>query len=144
MAKVEEKKASNIKVPAGEYFYAVGRRKRAVATVRLYKGGNGEIEVNGRDFNEYFPTVALNTNVVAPLKQAGMDDYTITVKVAGGGISGQSDAVRHGISRALVKMDEELRTTLKRCGYLKRDSRVKERKKPGLKRARRAPQWSKR
>lgn len=122
---------------------AVGRRKSASARVRIAKG-EGKITVNGKDFKEYF-TVNLQQVVLESLKAVGKEkDLDFSVKVAGGGSKGQADAVRHGISRALVKWNEEFRKTLKSQGYLKRDARVKERKKPGLKKARRAPQWSKR
>lgn len=123
---------------------AVGRRKEAIARVALAEG-IGKITVNGKDFTQYFPTFELQKNVQAPLvltdMAAGLD---VSVKVIGGGVRGQSDAVRHGISRALLSLNQDLRKTLRSEGFLTRDPRVKERKKPGLKRARRAPQFSKR
>ncbi|MBI2483605.1 30S ribosomal protein S9 [Candidatus Uhrbacteria bacterium] len=123
---------------------AVGRRKEAIARVSLSEG-IGKIIVNGKDYTHYFPTFALQKNVQAPLvltdTAAGFD---VSVKVVGGGVRGQADAVRHGISRALLSLNNDLKKTLRAEGFLTRDPRVKERKKPGLKRARRAPQFSKR
>lgn len=141
---VEEKKA-----PAppfeGEYLRAIGRRKRSIAQVRVYRRGDGLITINNRVYTEYFPRFDLQDAVSAPLKAVGQDDkVNISVKVAGGGIRGQAEATRHGISRALLLINPTFRVSLKKLGFLTRDSRRKERKKPGLKRARRAPQWSKR
>ncbi|MAF13273.1 MAG: 30S ribosomal protein S9 [Parcubacteria group bacterium] len=127
------------------YLFAVGRRKKAVARVRLFKKGNGEILVNDKQIKEYFPTFELREIVVEPLEKIGaIKDFNFSIKVRGGGSRGQAEAVRHGIARSLVVYDKDLRTTLKPYGFLKRDPRRKERKKPGLKRARRAPQWAKR
>lgn len=127
------------------YLYAVGRRKRAVARVRLFKKGEGKITINEKPFDKYFPTAQAQQIVVQPLEAVGkLKEFDFTIKVAGGGPQGQVVAVRHGISRALLVFDKDLRTTLKPYGFLTRDSRRKERKKPGLKRARRAPQFSKR
>lgn len=127
-----------------EYLYAVGRRKTAIAKVRLYKNGKGEIVVNDKPAKEYF-NASLCDIINAPLLAIGqLDKIDIIIKVIGGGISGQAEAARHGISRALVALNLNFRKPLKKAGYLKRDARKKERKKPGLKRARRAPQWSKR
>ncbi|MFA6486401.1 MAG: 30S ribosomal protein S9 [Candidatus Magasanikbacteria bacterium] len=123
---------------------AVGRRKTAAARVRLEKG-EGKIVVNGIDYQIYFPHFELREIVVGPLKALGKEkDLNVSVKVAGGGKKGQAVAVSHGLSRALVVWNDEFHKTLKTLGFLTRDARVKERKKPGLKRARRAPQWSKR
>jgi small subunit ribosomal protein S9 len=120
-----------------KYFYGTGRRKTAVARVRLYSG-SGKITVNGKDSK-------LADDTVSPLKLVGkLGSYDISITVAGGGATGQSEAMRHGIARALVISNNEYRPTLKKAGYLTRDSREVERKKPGLKKARRAPQWSKR
>jgi len=123
---------------------AVGRRKEAIARVSIAEG-IGKITVNGKDYTQYFPTFELQKNVQAPLAltntAAGLD---VSVKVIGGGVRGQADAVRHGISRALLALNHDLKKTLRAEGFLTRDPRVKERKKPGLKRARRAPQFSKR
>ena len=127
-----------------EYLYAVGRRKTAVARVRLYKNGEGEFLVNDKPIKEYF-NAGLCEIINTPLQVIGqLDKVNITVKVTGGGISGQAEAVRHGLARVLVDLNLNFRKPLKKAGYLKRDARKKERKKPGLKRARRAPQWSKR
>ena len=126
------------------YHYAVGKRKTAVARVKLIENGNGEITVNGQDIKDYFPPV-LREIALAPLKMTGNSKmFDIEVKIVGGGPNGQSEAMRHGISRALVLFGPEHRTELKRAGFITRDSRSRERKKPGLKRARRAPQWAKR
>lgn len=130
---------------SGQYYYGTGRRKSAVARVRLYKGKGDQVLVNGQKGSKYFNPAKLLDGVYEPLELVGMKkDFDISVKVAGGGISGQADAMRHGISRALVAFDANLKSTLKKSGFLTRDSRVKERKKPGLKSARRAPQFSKR
>lgn len=128
----------------GTYFYGTGKRKTSVAQVRLYKG-NGRIEVNGVPAKEYFSTEEMIERVVAPLKLTQNDKkFDLSVLVEGGGLSSQSEAVRHGVSRALVQADAENRPVLKPEGYLTRDSRKRERKKFGLKRARRAEQFSKR
>ncbi len=128
------------------YLYAVGRRKTSTARVRLYtKDNKGEIIVNEKDYKLYFPFFEYQQIVEAPFKKLNfLGKYRVTVKVTGGGKRGQAEAVRHGIGRVLLKMDESLKKTLRGEGYLTRDSRKKERKKPGLKRARRAPQWAKR
>ena len=127
-----------------KFLRAVGRRKSASARVRLDKGA-GKITVNGVDLKMYFPYFELQEIVWAPLKAVGKEkDLDLSVKVAGGGKKGQAAAVQHGIARALVLWNEEFRKTLKTTGHLTRDARVKERKKFGLKSARRAPQWSKR
>ncbi|MCZ7567523.1 MAG: 30S ribosomal protein S9 [Ardenticatenaceae bacterium] len=127
------------------YFYAVGRRKTSAAQVRLYPEGTGRIVVNEKPAEEYFTRPQDLNALFAPLQATGHEGSSdITVKVTGGGITGQSDAVKMGIARALLKYDEELRPTLRRGGFLTRDPRAKERKKPGLKRARKAPQYTKR
>lgn len=127
------------------YFYGAGRRKTAVARVRLYPGA-GEITVNGKPAREYFGGRAVHQTVVRqPLALTGtLDRFNVMVRVVGGGVSGQAGAVRHGIARALTRADGELRAPLKRAGMLTRDAREKERKKVGLKRARKAPQYTKR
>ncbi len=131
--------------PTQQYFYASGKRKTAVARVRLYPHGKGTITVNDKPSNEYFKLVTSNGIIGSPFKLTGLaKEFDVSVKVNGGGISAQADAIRHGISRALLEYNNTLRTTLKKAGFLTRDSRIKERKKPGLKRARRAPQFSKR
>lgn len=138
---VEEK---NLMKHEGHYFYANGKRKTSVARVRMYENGKGEIVVNNKPFSEYF-FGELMTSVKAPLKMANaLKLFDIIALIEGGGISSQADALRHGISKALLQYDPELRSQLKKAGFLTRDARVKERKKPGLKRARRAPQWAKR
>jgi small subunit ribosomal protein S9 len=126
------------------YYEAVGRRKRAVARVRLYPG-EGEIVINGKPLEEYFGRLQDRGEVQAPLELTGNSgQFNMSVLVSGGGITGQSQAVRHGVSRALLVADPELKPTLRRAGFLTRDPREKERKKPGLKRARKAPQYTKR
>lgn len=126
------------------YFEAVGRRKTSTSRVRIFKE-KGEITINLKDFRSYFPTEELQMIVKEPLKKLKLEgDFSASVKVGGGGIHSQAEAVRHGISRALVKYDAEARKRLKSAGFLKRDPRAKERRKFGLKKARRAPQWSKR
>lgn len=131
--------------PSSQYFYSTGKRKTAIARVKLFDGGKGEATVNGKAIRDYFPTNLHTENALAPLRITdNSKKYTIEVIVKGGGKSAQSDAIRHGISRNLLLIDPEYRPTLKREGFLRRDARIKERKKPGLKGARRAPQFSKR
>ena len=128
-----------------QYQYGTGRRKSSVARVRLYQGGTGSITINGRDIDDYFGLDTLKLIVRQPLvstKTLGTVDIVCTV--AGGGVSGQAGAIRHGISRALLQVNPEYRAILKAAGFLTRDPRMKERKKYGLKAARRAPQFSKR
>ncbi len=126
------------------YFYGTGRRKSSVARVRIYNG-NGNITINGRDIDDYFGLDTLKLIVRQPLALTNTaDKFDIVCSVAGGGVSGQAGAVRHGIARGLLQFDAELRPTLKKAGLLTRDPRMKERKKYGLKGARRAPQFSKR
>ncbi len=128
-----------------QYIYAVGKRKSASAQVRLYKKGSGEVLVNEQDVKDYFPTGHLQSIVYAPLKVVGQNDkLKVWSKVKGGGKVGQAEAIRHGIAKALLEINPNFRKPLRKQGFLTRDPRVKERKKPGLKRARRAPQWSKR
>ncbi|MBQ8160194.1 MAG: 30S ribosomal protein S9 [Clostridia bacterium] len=124
-------------------YTAVGRRKEAIARVRLVPG-DGKIVVNKRDLDNYFGLETLKMTVRQPLTLTGTTNFDVLVNVRGGGISGQAGAIRHGVSRALCKADPELRATLKKNGLLTRDPRMKERKKYGLKAARRAPQFSKR
>jgi len=125
-------------------YYATGRRKTAVARVYL-RPGNGKIVINKKDINEYFKTVSQKTLVMQPLLLTGYaDKFNILIKVKGGGLMAQAGAIRHGIAQALVHFNIELRQKLKQAGYLRRDSRMKERKKYGLKGARRRPQFSKR
>ena len=125
-------------------FYGTGRRKKSVARVRLFPG-NGDIKINGRDIDEYFGLETLKTIVRQPFEVAGlMGKFDVICRVDGGGVTGQAGAIRHGISRALLETDENIRPVLKKAGFLTRDPRMKERKKYGLKAARRAPQFSKR
>lgn len=144
-SKPAENKAEKNTTRSGKYIYATGRRKTAVAKVRLYINGKGKITVNDQNYKIYFPTDELQFIVRQPIILVGQtSDFDITIKVRGGGIKGQAEAVRHGVARALEENDESLRINLKKAGFLRRDPRMKERKKPGLKSARRAPQWQKR
>jgi len=141
----EEALEKDIKIPAGKYFEAVGRRKTSQARVRLFTQNKKDITVNGRPFDKYFPTLVWQKTVEAPLEKLNcLGKFGIQVQVGGGGVSSQAEAVRHAISRALVLLNPYFRKRLRKSGYLTRDSRMRERKKFGLKRARRAPQWSKR
>jgi small subunit ribosomal protein S9 len=125
-------------------YYGTGRRKSSTARVRLVPG-EGRVIINGRDFEDYIPFAALREVVKQPLVATEtLGSYDVLVNVSGGGYTGQAGAIRHGISRALLQADPEFRATLKRAGLLTRDARMKERKKYGLKGARRAPQFSKR
>jgi small subunit ribosomal protein S9 len=130
----------------GEYYYGMGRRKTAVARVRLYPNGDGSITVNGKSNRLYFGQRDAVTSVMtAPLRLLDLgNDYNMTVRVLGGGITGQAGAIRHAVARALVRVNPEWKPTLRKAGFLTRDPRMKERKKPGLKRARKAPQYTKR
>ena len=128
-----------------KYFYGTGRRKSSVARVRVYENGTGAITINGRDINDYFGLDTLKLIVNQPLVSTDLvGKVDVVVTVAGGGVSGQAGAIRHGLSRALLTLNPEYRATLKAAGFLTRDPRMKERKKYGLKAARRAPQFSKR
>ncbi len=128
-----------------KYYQAVGRRKTSTCVVRLYEKKDGEIVVNEKKLEEYFPTFDLQKTVKEPLSDLSMmAKFSVSAKVNGGGTKSQAEAVRHGIARAIVVFDESLRKQVKATGYLTRDPRMRERKKPGLKRARRAPQWRKR
>jgi small subunit ribosomal protein S9 len=130
---------------ATQYYEGVGRRKEASARVRIHPGGNGTVIINDKPGDAFLPRAGDMDNVVAPLKAAGIEGtYNVTVHVSGGGITGQTEAIRLGVARALLKLDPELKGTLRRSGFLTRDARVKERKKPGLKRARKAPTYTKR
>lgn len=130
----------------GEYYYGMGRRKTAVARVRLYPNGDGSITVNGKSSRLYFgQRDVVTSTMTAPLRLLDLDnDYTMTVRVVGGGVTGQAGAIRHAVARALVRVNPEWKPTLRKAGFLTRDPRMKERKKPGLKRARKAPQYTKR
>ena len=127
------------------YFYGTGRRKSSVARVHLFPNGTGAVTINGRDIDNYFGLETLKLIVRQPLVTTNMiGKVDVVVTVAGGGVSGQAGALRHGISRALLLVNPEYRAILKKAGFLTRDPRMKERKKYGLKAARRAPQFSKR
>jgi small subunit ribosomal protein S9 len=131
-------------MPEIAQYLGTGKRKTSVARVIL-RPGDGKTWINGRTLEEYFPRAAHRASALAPLKVAGAEGtYDLRVRVHGGGVSGQAGAVRHGIARALVEADPELRVPLKRQGFLTRDARVVERKKAGLHKARKAPQFSKR
>ena len=126
------------------YFYGTGRRKTSIARVRLM-AGNGAIIVNGTPYEERFPSLEHQRLIVQPLLVTeSTEKYNAVVKVEGGGVTGQSGAIAHGISRALLRADERFKPVLRQNGLLTRDARAKERKKPGLKRARKAPQYTKR
>ncbi len=128
-----------------EYVEAVGRRKTAIARVRATESTKPTYVVNGKNVEEYFVTAGLRDIALSPLSVEGMvGKYSVSAKVSGGGIHAQAEAIRHGLSRILVKEDAEQKKELKKLGFLKRDSRKKERKHFGLKKARKASQWSKR
>jgi len=129
----------------GKFTSAIGRRKTSTARVRLYKGSEGLIMINGLDAGKYFTEEDLFSIISQPLKLAGLaKDFNISINIAGGGKKGQAEAVRHGIAHALLEINPDLRALFKVKGWITRDARKKERKKPGLKKARRAPQWAKR
>jgi small subunit ribosomal protein S9 len=129
----------------GDYYYGTGRRKTAVARVRLFANGDGSITVNGKNAQNYFGQSGTHlATIAAPLRVIELGNYSITVRVVGGGTSGQAGAIRHGLARALVRMNADFKPALRQAGYLTRDPRMKERKKYGLKRARKAPQYTKR
>ncbi len=131
--------------PKKAYFYGTGRRKSSVARVRLIPGGTGEIKINNRTIDSYFGMETLKYIVRQPVELIGVTSkFDMDIKVHGGGFTGQAGAIRFGLARALVQADAEYRSELKKAGFLTRDSRMKERKKYGLKAARRAPQFSKR
>ena len=138
-------KVPAVKKVAHRYIEAVGRRKTSTARVRITESTKESVVVNGKDVPTYFPTADMQ-NIIAEAieKSKVVGKFTISAKVIGGGIHSQAEAIRHGLSRALVSFDEETRKRLKKLGFLKRDPRMKERRKFGLKKARKAPQWSKR
>jgi small subunit ribosomal protein S9 len=128
-----------------KYFEAVGRRKTAIARVRLFPGTKAGYEVNGKSLEEYFPVKEMQLTASEAIANAKAGEkFHVTVKLVGGGISAQSEAMRHGVARALLEYDIQMRSTLKKLGFLKRDPRAKERRKFGFKKARKSPQWSKR
>lgn len=127
------------------YYEGIGRRKTSTARVRIYPGGDGTFIVNDRPLAEYFPRVGDIEHLMAPLRDTDQEGrLNVSVLVQGGGVTGQTGAVQHGLARALLRLDPELRPILRKAGYLTRDARMKERKKPGLKRARKAPTYTKR
>lgn len=136
----------SIKTNEEKYIGAVGRRKTSVARVRIVPSTKTTYHVNGKVVEDYFPTKELQHTATESMKEAKLTEtkFKITVLVNGGGINGQAEAMRHGIARALIEYDKELRGKLKKAGLLKRDPRAKERRKFGLKKARKSPQWSKR
>ena|SRR5690554_6610076 len=130
---------------SAQYYEGIGRRKEATARVRLYPGGTDRILINDKDGADYLTRTGDLDNVLTPLRVIGQErSYDITVHVSGGGVSGQRDAIRLGLARAVLKMDPDTKPTLRQHDLLTRDARVKERKKPGLKRARKAPTYTKR
>ncbi len=137
------KKTTKKTLPPPKYFEATGRRKTAIARVRIWTGKK-EIRINDKELNQYFSIKSLQGVLTEPLVKTGLPDFKIYIKVSGGGLKAQAYAIRHGLSRALILAHPDTKKTLKTIGFLTRDSRKKERKKPGLKGARRAPQWSKR
>ncbi len=133
-----------VTTPMGQYYHGTGRRKTAVARVRLYPG-SGTFQVNGKPYLEVFSRLTHQNKIRLPLEAAEVaGTFDVHAKVAGGGVSAWADALAHGIARALLSFDEGKRSTLRKAGLLTRDPRIKERKKPGLKRARKAPQYTKR
>ena len=130
---------------ADQYYEGVGRRKESSARVRLHTGGTGNVLINDKDGADYLNRSGDIEAVLAPLRLVGIENvYNVTVHVEGGGVTGQTSAIQLGVARALLKVDPELRSQLRHAGFLTRDARVKERKKPGLKRARKAPTYTKR
>jgi len=141
----KEAKPSKEKEPVSRYLEAVGRRKTSVARVRFWAKGSKQFLVNDKPYQEYFLRKDLQEIVLSPLEKMKIADrFRVSVKVKGGGLHGQSVAIRHGLSRVLIKFNSNFQKRLKKVGFLTRDSRMRERKKFGLKRARRAPQWRKR
>ena len=137
--------SDNIITKKGRYYYSNGKRKTSVARVRLYPHGQGEITINNHPLNHFCKNLVQSEIIKSPLKLTGHgNDLDIMINVQGGGIMSQTDAIRHGITKTLVLFDPLLRLIVKKAGLLTRDSRIRERKKPGLKGPRRAEQWSKR
>jgi len=143
--KVEEKKIEEKDTQPDRYYEGIGRRKTAVARARIFTRGEKGFSINNKSLEEYFPIHELQKTALASLDTMKcLDKFKISIIVRGGGLNSQAEAVRHGIARALLLFNPDFRKRLKKAGFLKRDSRMRERKKPGLKRARRAPQWKKR
>lgn len=139
------KKTTKKSLPSPKYFEAMGRRKTAIARVRIWPNNkNLEIFINGKNLEDYLKEKELQNILLSPFVKTGIKGIKVTIKVFGSGLRAQSFAIRHGLSRALIMAHPEVRSVLKTLKFLTRDSRMKERKKPGLKGARRAPQWSKR
>ena len=143
---IEKSELAEMKIKISDrYFETMGRRKTASARMRLFTKGDKKFIVNGKEYKNYFPTLDLQKIVLSSLDKMNLlDKFTIEAKVKGGGIFAQAEAIRHGIARALVEINPNFRKRLKKVGYLTRDSRMRERKKFGLKRARKSPQWAKR
>ncbi len=150
MANIKEKPIKKVKKTLKTYCQAVGRRKESVARIRLFtcspfEKEEGKIIINSKPYTDFFSLEEMQKIVVSPLRRMkSINRFEVIAQVKGGGMKGQAEAIRHGLSRALVKFNSDFSKKLKRAGYLSRDSRKKERKKPGLKKARRAPQWRKR
>jgi len=143
--KTKAKSKAEPKIKTAHFFESVGRRKTAVARVRLQTQGQKEVLVNDKPIDKYFLIKELRQIAMASLEKMNcLDRFGVLVKVSGGGLNAQAEAIRHGIANALIKFSPEFRKRLKKVGFLTRDSRMTERKKPGLKRARKAPQWKKR
>lgn len=141
--KVKIEKPEKAEKNSGKYFEAVGRRKTAIARVRLFKG-SGNITVNEKESGAYFPSELMRQAIHAPFEKLGEKGYNAVLKIVGGGIKAQAEAGRHGIARALVLINPDYKKQLRAFGFMTRDPRMVERKKYGLKKARRAPQWAKR
>src|SRR4030042_5747431 len=134
-----------VKPKVAKYFEGIGRRKTSIARVRISVQKEKTFSINEKSLENYFPTKSLQLIILSPLSLTDcLDKFKVSIKVKGGGVSSQAEAVRHGLARALILFNAELRKSLKKAGFLKRDPRMRERKKFGLKRARRAPQWQKR
>lgn len=135
----------NTKIPNTKYFEAVGRRKTAIARVRLFPEAKSSYVINDKSLEQYFPVREMQMTATEAITNSKVEaKFLVSVHLKGGGLSAQSEAMRHGVARALLEYDKELRTRVKKLGYLKRDPRAKERRKFGLKKARKSPQWSKR
>ena len=142
---MEKEKAKNKVLAGGKYLEAVGRRKTSIARVRLFAGKTTTMSINEKPLAKYFPTKELQDIAIESLKELkSQEHFEVSVKVKGGGSHSQAEAIRHGLARTLVAYDVDWRKALKPAGFLKRDPRAKERRKFGLKKARKAPQWSKR
>jgi len=139
-----KKETKTKKATSSKYFEAVGRRKASIARVRLFKSDKNSYSINGKGLKDFFKTASLQNVVTEALQKSAGASFDVSAFVTGGGIKGQAESIRLGISRALISFDLALRGELKRAGFLKRDPRIKERKKFGLKKARKSPQWSKR